>query len=171
MEIETKFVLSSEDEFYKILDLLENMGFRCSRKRNKSFWDIYLKTIDKREAVRYRIYDKKIVRTYKREISKEGGVIKRVEEEREVSSEEFEEERKERGTILETYTKRREYDYGNFKICFDSVIFHGKINMLFLEVEGEEESVRKISKILSDKGFKIEERSKLEIGLSLSPHL
>ncbi len=171
MEIEAKFVLSSEEEFDKILDLLEDMGFRRSREKNKSFWDIYLRTIDKREAVRYRIYDKKIVRTYKREISKEGGIIKRVEEEREVSSEEFEEEKKERGTILETYTKRREYDYGNFKICFDSVIFHGKVSMLFLEVEGEEESVRKISKILSDKGFKIEERSKLEIGLSLSPYL
>jgi CYTH domain. len=171
MEIEAKFVLSSQEDLDRILEILKGMGSLPKGEKVLSFWDIYLRTEDRSEAVRYRIYGEKLVRTYKRDISKFEGVVKRVEEEREVSLEEFEVEKKKRGTILETRTNRKEYDYGDFKVCFDSVLFHGSIKMLFLEVEGKEEKVKEISKILSDMGFKVESRSKLEIGLSLSPYL
>jgi len=114
------------------------MGFSQKGEKVLKFWDIYLKTESRNEAVRYRIYGGKILRTYKRDVSREGGVIKRVEEEREASLEEFEGEKGVRGVLLETYTKRKEYDYGDFKVCFDSVMFYGNINILFLEVEGEE---------------------------------
>ena len=171
MEVEAKFVLSSEDELERVLEMLEKMGFSQKGEKVLKFWDIYLKTESKKEAVRYRIYGGKIVRTYKRDVARDGGVIKRVEEEREASLEEFEGEKGKRGVLLETYTKRKEYDYGDFKVCFDSVVFHSNINILFLEVEGEEGKVKEISRVLSNMGFKVESRSKLEIGLSISPYL
>jgi hypothetical protein len=98
-------------------------------------------------------------------------VIQRAEEHRAASVEEVEGEPGARRGLLETYTKRKEYDYGDFKVCFDSVVFYGNINILFLEVEGEEGKVGEISGVLSNMGFKVESRSKLEIGLSISPYL
>lgn len=167
MEIEAKFILSSDKDFKRILEILNQLGLKAKGKRELSFWDVYLKTDNPLEAIRYRIFGDKIVRTYKKDVEKSGGLVKRIENEEEISEKEFEEEKTLRGILLETYTKRIEYDYGGFKITFDSVVFEGHTNMLFAEIEGNEDAIKSVVETLASCGFKTESRSKLRIGLEL----
>lgn len=167
MEIEAKFILVSDEDFQRILEILSQMGLKARDKRELSFWDVYLKTDDTGEAIRYRILGDRIVRTYKKDVEKSDGLVKRMEWEREVSEREFKEEKTTRGVLLETYTKRIEYDYGDFKLSFDSVVFEGHINMLFAEVEGGEGVIKRVVEVLVSRGFQTESRSKLKIGLEI----
>ncbi|MEO0139388.1 MAG: hypothetical protein ABIL16_03820 [candidate division WOR-3 bacterium] len=167
MEVEAKFILSSDKDFERVLGILRHMGLKAKGKRELSFWDVYLKTDKPDEAIRYRVFGDRIVRTYKKDVEKSGVLVKRVEREKEVSEKEFNEEKTTRGVLLETYTKRVEYDYGDFKLTFDSVVFEGHTNMLFAEVEGDEEAIKMVVEVLVSQGFKTESRSKLRIGLEI----
>ncbi len=168
MEVEAKFIISSEKDFKKILNIVEALGFDVRRFDEKRFYDYYLVSGNDKEAIRYRFYsDGRIIRTYKKDVGINEGVVKRIEEEKASDEREFRRERDKRGIMFQTFTSRKEYDFGNFKLSFDSVYFNESINMLFVEIEGYEKDVKLISDKLKEAGFISTVKSKLRIGLDL----
>ncbi len=168
MEIESKFLVKGREDFERMVRMVEIMGYRVCWTERCGFTDVYIKTGRKDEALRYRIFeDGRVIRTFKRKLGFEGGVVKRIEEEKPSTYEEFLKEKNEKGVLIETLSKREIRDYGDFKISFDSVIFGDSTNMLFVEIEGDEGKVREITRKLVDNGFTVERRSKLEIGLNI----
>lgn len=167
MEIEAKFIVSSEEDFKRILNIVRSLGFDDNKFEEERFYDYYLNSGNE-EAIRYRFYsDGRIVRTYKKDVSANQGVVKRIEEERISDEKEFRMERDKRGVMLQTFTSRKEYDFGSFKLIFDSVYFNENTNMLFVEIEGDEREVKLISDKLKESGFISTTKSKLRIGLDL----
>ncbi len=167
MEIEAKFLIGGREDFLKALRVLEEHGYRPLPYGKVRYSDTYYDPGDG-GALRFREYeDGRVVRTYKRDRKTEEGVIYREESEREVSREEMRGEVEGTKPILQTLTVRERYVSGEVQITYDVVWYDDATQMAFLEVEGPEEDVKRVARILKDAGFKPESKSKLAIGLSL----
>ena len=167
MEIEAKFLVGGREDLLRALKVLKEHGYRFLPSGKVRYSDTYYDPGDG-GALRFREYgDGRIVRTYKRDRRTEDGVIYREEVEREVSREEMRGEVGERRPILQTITRRERYVSGEVHLTYDVVWYDDSTQMAFLEVEGPEEEVRRIARLLKEAGFRPETRSKLAIGLSL----
>ncbi len=167
MEIEAKFIVGGREDLLKALRILEGHGYRFLPRGKVRYYDTYYDPKDG-GALRFREYEGgKVVRTYKRDRRTEGGVIYREEVEREVSREEMRREVSKAEPILQSLTVREEYVSGEVSLTYDVVWYDDSTQMAFLEVEGPEEDVRRIARLLKEAGFRAESRSKLAIGLSL----
>jgi len=167
MEIEAKFVVGGEEDLRRALELLRREGFSLRYEGEERYTDRYYDPGDG-GALRFRIYPGgRIVRTYKRDISSEGGVVRRRECEREVSREEMASETRCVAPLLELMVMRRTYGGENLKLTYDVVWYDDSTQMTFLEVEGDGEVVERAASILRGGGFRVESRSKLAIGLAM----
>ncbi len=168
MEIEAKFHVNGRENLERVKRIVEGMGYPITGGERETYTDTYYDA-GEGAVLRFRRYgDGRIVRTYKRDRKVEGGVIYREERESEVSEEDMRRETEGRTPLLQTYTVRERYGAGPLVLTYDVVWYGDATQMAFVEVEGPEEDVRKVAKKLAEEGFRVETRSKLEIGLALT---
>ncbi|NPB03059.1 MAG: CYTH domain-containing protein [Thermotogae bacterium] len=167
MEIEAKFRINGREDLERILSLLKKNGYSFQKERKVRYTDVYYDPGDG-GALRFRLYeDGRIVRTYKKDVDKEGGVVVRQEDERDVTIEDMRREVFGKIPILESITHREIYSFDGLKLTYDRVIYGDDTEMLFLEIEGDEKTVKRLATLLEKSGYTSENRSKLAIGLAL----
>lgn len=180
MEIEAKFLIENPIELEKFLNNLANS---IELEINDIYFDNnYLNLLkDYHCAFRIRKENEKFYFTIKRKLKSDNNLFKRIEIEKEITSEIYEKLKKSEFyfyfddikikifPIIEIFSKRKLYLIKNLKVSIDKVIFNDRTTMNFLEIEGNEGDILEFSKNLRENFNLVEWKiSKLETALKFN---